>query len=165
MVVAMTTRITPIAMTSRTEPAASAPATLRRPQGGVHLQPPVSTGRGGSAPITPFDGHGRAIDHGHFTARPPNLRWSSPHPLHLDRHDLSNRAGGFSPGDPTPNEGRRTSTASGFNRTGRVRADYPLRWPWPNHRPWSFHRRVIESQKIRVQAAESQEVRHLPPTH
>ena len=46
------------------------------------------------------------------------LRGSPPHPHHLDRHHLSNGAGGFSPGDPTPTAGRRTSTASGFIRGG-----------------------------------------------
>ena len=37
-------------------------------------------------------------------------------PNHPDRRDLSDGAGGFSPGDPTPTAGRRTSTASGFIR-------------------------------------------------
>ena len=174
-------------MTSRMEPAALAPATLRRPQGGVHLQPPDSSGGEGPrrlppsmaliAPSTiianrpprrplaprrgsPLSDFARLISRGrrpraaigadtggvvaapnppqwlihHFCVSPADRRairqppkryptleplstcgekaaplrhrgarrkplWSSPHPHHPDRHDLSNQAGGFSPDD------------------------------------------------------------------
>ena len=46
-------RTTSIDVTSRMEPAASAPATLRRPSGGVHLQPPDSSGGEGPRRLPP----------------------------------------------------------------------------------------------------------------